>query len=158
MHANGLLVERLYASLNQHLSEPIAECYDDEATFRDIAFDLRGKADITAMWGMICDTDIETRFEVVTASEDSAVARVVDEYTFVETGRRVRNVIESRFCFRGGLIVQHVDLCDPHLWAAMALGGVPGFFAGRFRLLRSLKARSLLRDFKRRQSACFISL
>lgn len=149
MHANTQVVERLYTSLSRHIPTAMAECYDAAATFHDIAFDLRGKPKIAAMWEMICDTDIRTAFEVVNADNETAVAKVVDEYTFTETGRRVRNVIESRFRFRDGLIIEHVDSCDPRLWAAMALGGIPGFLAGRLRFLRSWKARSLLREFER---------
>src|SRR6516225_5802373 len=36
------------------------------------------------------------------AAENDGCVRLVDEYTFSETGRRVRNPIESRFQFRDG--------------------------------------------------------
>ena len=75
---------------------------------------------------------------------------LVDDYTFSDTGNPVHNVIESRFRFREGLIVQHTDVCDPRAWATMALGeGVPGFLAGRIRLMRSLKAGWKLWKFTR---------
>ena len=149
MTLNERLVSRLYTALKEHRPEQMAECYSDQASFRDIAFDLSNKREIVAMWSMICATDIRTTFEVLSASSDRVVARVVDEYTFTDTGRRVRNVIESRFLIRDSLIIEHFDQCDPRLWAAMALGGLPGFLAGRFRFLRSWKARALLRDFQK---------
>lgn len=43
MHTNGVLLERLYSSLDQHLPGEMAKCYDASAIFRDIAFDLQGK-------------------------------------------------------------------------------------------------------------------
>jgi hypothetical protein len=97
---------------------------------------------------MICEaTDIRAAFEVVHANEQEGRVNLVDDYTFTDTGRHVRNVIDSRFHFRDGLIVEHRDLCDAHAWGAMALGGVSGFLAGRIRLLRSLKANKLLDKF-----------
>lgn len=154
MHPNEQMVERLYTSLNGHLPGVMAECYHSAASFHDIAFDLRGKPEISAMWDMICTTtDIRASFEVVEAQNDTVIAKLVDEYTFAKTGRKVRNVIESRFRFQNGLIIEHIDSCDPHVWGSMAIGGISGFFAGRLRFLRSWKARGLLRDFERRRKA-----
>jgi hypothetical protein len=126
----------------------MADCYHPAATFHDIAFDLLGKEQIGSMWEMICGGDIRSRFEIVRADEATGAARVVDEYTFTDTGRRVRNEIESHFRFRDSLIIEHLDLCDARVWAAEALGGVDGFLAGRFRFLRAWKARAKLRNFQ----------
>src|SRR5262245_7902070 len=136
------LIERLYSALNRHDHETMASCYQDSATFRDIAFDLSGRTQIHAMWHMICVTDIRASFVVLNSTATSALVKLTDEYTFTDTGRRVRNEIHSQFQFVGGLIAEHVDDCDPHLWAAMAFGRTLGFVPGRVRLLRSLKARS----------------
>jgi len=139
------LLHRLFDSLNQHDHEAMADCYHPDATFHDIAFDLRGRDQIHAMWRMICAGDIHAKYKVVHAGEREGVVELTDEYTFRETGRRVRNSIESTFQFRDGLIVEHRDSCDARAWADMALGGVQGFLAGRFRFLRSRAARRLLR-------------
>jgi hypothetical protein len=45
------------------------------------------------------------------------------------------------------MIIEHRDYCDPRAWAAMALGGAVGFFAGRSHLLRSFKAKKMLQAF-----------
>ena len=127
----------------------MASCYHPDATFHDIAFDLKRRARIHGMWHMICErSDVKATFEVVHA--DDVVGRVdlVDEYTFSDTGRPVRNVIDSRFRFQDGLIAEHTDHCDAGTWATMALGeGVIGFLAGRIRLVRSFKANMKLRKF-----------
>ena len=151
MHANASLLRELYDSLNGHDHEAMIRCYHPEATFHDIAFDLRGTEEIHAMWRMICSGDIRATFDIVNADDRSGVVTVVDEYTFTDTGRRVRNPIESRFEFRDGRILHHSDSCDPRAWAAAALGGVSGFLAGRFRFLRAWKARSKLRAFVQAQ-------
>ena len=147
MHDNARLLHQLYESLNSHDYKSMAECYHPAATFRDIAFDLRGKEQIAALWRMICSGDIRTRFEVVRADEAAGAAKVVDEYTFTDTRRRVRNEIVSRFRFRDGLIVEHLDSCDARAWAGQALGGLAGFVAGRVRFVRARKARAKLRKF-----------
>ena len=150
MHSNVALLQRLYTSLNQRAAGLMAECYHPAATFHDIAFDLKDKDEIRAMWEMICSGDISTTFEVVSADDREGVVQLVDEYTFRETGRKVRNPIESRFRFQDGLIIEHRDTCDARAWAAAALGGVSGFLAGRLHFLRAWKARAMLRPFLRR--------
>lgn len=147
MHTNGNLVEQLYNSLNRHDYLAMADCYHPAAHFRDIAFDLKGRDQISAMWQMICSGDIRATFEVISADEASASANLVDEYTFTDTGRRVRNAIESRFRFQDGLIIEHLDSCDPRAWAAAAVGGVGGFVAGRLRSVRAWKAHAKLQRF-----------
>ena len=147
MNPNADLLEQLYSSLNRHRHAEMADCYHPEATFHDIAFDLQGKDQIRAMWHMICSGDLRATFEVVHADDGRGMAKVVDEYTFTDTGRRVRNQIESRFRFRDGLIIEHRDSCDARAWAAAALGGFGGFLAGRFRFLRAWKARAKLQRF-----------
>ena len=146
-HSNALLLQRLFSSLNRKDDKTMATCYHPKATFQDIAFKLKGKQDIHDMWRMICAGDIRATFEVVQADDETGRVRVVDEYTFSDTGRRVRNVIDSRFTFKDHLVVEHRDTCDPHEWAAMAMGGVRGFLAGRVGPLRRLKARRKLRKF-----------
>ena len=146
-HAYAELLQRLFAGLKLHDHEKMATCYHEQATFRDIAFDLRGRKTIHAMWHMISETDLRTTFHVTQANEQSGSVRLVDEYTFTSTGRRVRNVIDSRFRFENGLIREQQDSCDARLWGAMALGGVSGFLAGRLRPLRSHEARKLLQSF-----------
>ena len=145
MNCNAELLHRIFSNLNRHDHQEMANCYHPHAAFHDIAFDLRGKNQIHSMWRMICAGDIRATFEVVQASEQEGLVRLVDEYTFSETGRRVCNPVESRFRFRDGLIVEQRDSCDARAWATMALGGLSGFLAGRFRFLRSWKARSMLR-------------
>jgi ketosteroid isomerase-like protein len=147
MHRNETLLKQLYGSLNRHDAAAMAECYHPAATFHDIAFDLEGKEKIHAMWRMICSGDISSTFEVVRVDEREGVVKLVDDYTFTDTGRRVRNPIESRFEFRDGLIVEHRDSCDAKAWAAAALGGVKGFLVGRLHFLRARAARKKLQGF-----------
>jgi ketosteroid isomerase-like protein len=147
MHSNADLLKRLYSSLDRHDHQAMAKCYHPDARFRDIAFDLRGRKQIHAMWHMISRTDIAATFDVVHADGSAGRVNLRDNYTFSDTGRRVHNVIDSHFRFRDGLIVDHQDFCDARVWAAMALGGASGFLAGRLRILRASKAKAMLRAF-----------
>jgi ketosteroid isomerase-like protein len=146
MHPNTQLLTRLFAALSQHDHRSMAACYHPAATFHDIAFDLRTSKRIHAMWHMICEgSDITATVQSVHADDLQGRASVVDEYTFRDTGRPVRNVIDCRFRFKDGLIIEQTDTCDERAWAGLALGGITGFLAGRIRLLRSWKANGKLK-------------
>ncbi len=152
MHTNAVLLQRLFSSLNQHNHEAMAACYHSKASFTDIAFDLRGKQQIHAMWHMICQpddhtSDIHIMFNVIHADDRSGWVNLVDDYTFSSTRRKVTNVIDSHFCFEDGLIVKQHDFCDPRAWASMAVGGFSGFLAAQLHFLRSFKARRMLYRF-----------
>jgi SnoaL-like protein len=147
MHPNVDVLTRLFTALDRHDHAAMAGCYHDQATFSDIAFDLRGRKAIHAMWHMICEGDIRASFRIVGVDDLGAMVDVEDDYTFRAKGRRVHNVIQSRFRFRHGLIDQQVDACDARRWAAMALGGMSGFLAGRLGFLRRSKARKTLAAF-----------
>jgi SnoaL-like domain len=148
MHPNQVLLQRLFTALDQHDYPTMGSCYHADALFHDIAFKLEKRQCILGMWHMICEgTDIRATFEVVHANDQEGRVNLVDDYTFSDTGRHVHNVIDSRFRFQDGLTAEHKDSCDAHAWAAMALGGVSGFLAGRIRLLRSWKASQMLKKF-----------
>ena len=147
MHPNAALLQRLFRALDRHDHQTMASCYHPDATFRDIAFDLRGKRQIHSMWHMICEGDIRTSFKIDEVDDRTAFVTVVDDYTFRAKGRKVHNVIQSRFRFKDGSIVEQQDSCDTRKWASMAIGGVGGFLAGRISLLRVAKARRTLDTF-----------
>jgi ketosteroid isomerase-like protein len=162
MHPSAVLIEKLFGALDRHDPRAMAECYHSDAVFRYIAFSLRGKREIDAMWRMICGgrSNIRATCEVIEADDHTGRARVVDDYTFFESddsppssGRPVHNVIDSNFRFRDGLIIEHTDVCDAAEWGRMAIGGVRGFLAGQLRFLRSRKARQKLDAFLAKQSA-----
>jgi hypothetical protein len=154
MHTNVLLLQRLFTALDDHDHGAMAACYSPSATFSDIAFTLKGRGQIHEMWQMICEnTDIRATFEVLHADAVEGRVALVDHYTYTDTARTVRNVIDSRFRFQDGVIVQHDDHCDPRAWAGMAFPtGVRGFLAGRFRIVRSFAARRKLEAFRRQHA------
>jgi ketosteroid isomerase-like protein len=142
-HKNAVLLRRLFTSLQARDHSEMADCYAPAATFRDIAFDLHDRSEIHAMWRMVCTTTTVTvTIESIEADDHAGRARIVDDYTFSDTQRRVVNPIESRFRFENGRIVEHRDECDARRWADQAFGGVKGWLAGRIRLLARVRRRA----------------
>jgi ketosteroid isomerase-like protein len=147
MHANARLVEKLYTCLSRKDHQGMADCYHADATFEDIAFTLRGKAQIHAMWHMISETDLRASFKVGAVDGQRGAADLVDDYTFRDTGRPVHNVIRSAFRFRDGLIVEHHDFCSAMKWGIQALGPVKGVLSTLVPAKRRKKARDKLAKF-----------
>ena len=53
-HPNALVIERLFAALNQHDATAMAACYrEGKVIFHDIAFHFEEKPGIHDMWRMI---------------------------------------------------------------------------------------------------------
>jgi ketosteroid isomerase-like protein len=151
MPSNVELLRGLFKALNAHDHDAMANCYHEDARFRDIAFNLNGRKRIHAMWHLVCNTDIQATVGELSADEAIGRAVVVDVYTFSDTGRLVRNPINSGFQFRNGLIVEHNDECDPLNWARQAYGGIKGELIGRIGLLRRIgatrKIKQMLADY-----------
>jgi len=154
MHPNAQLLERLYTCLAARDGDGMAECYADDATFHDIAFDLKGKHRIHAMWDMVCHAEgFKAKFTVLDADDMHGTAEVVDDYFYhnksdrSDRRRPVHNVIRSEFQFKSGLIIQHEDTCDPRKWGWQALGLVKGTLTWLFPPLLKSKAKKKLDAF-----------
>ncbi len=123
MHANARLIESFYAAFARRDATAMTACYAPDARFHDPVFDLNG-AEIGAMWAMLCarGKDLTLEWRDVAADDAAGSAHWEPRYTFSATGRQVHNVIDSKFAFRAGLIVEQVDRFDLWRWSRMALG------------------------------------
>src|SRR5436190_14976662 len=120
--ANTALIRALYAAFARREGAAMAACYAPDARFSDPVFtDLRG-AEIGAMWTMLCGRAKSLEIRLVDASSegDGGRARWEADYPFAATGRTVHNVIDARFVFRDGRIVEHVDAFPLWKWTRMA--------------------------------------
>jgi ketosteroid isomerase-like protein len=118
------LIQRFYAAFAAHDGPAMAACYAPDAHFSDPVFvDLTGK-EPGAMWTMLTARadDLAVRLEDHSADGDTGTAHWLADYTFTQTGRKVHNDVRAAFRFRDGLIVDHVDTFDFHVWAKQALG------------------------------------
>ena len=132
-------IERLYAAFERLDAQAMAACYADEATFDDEAFALRGRAQIGAMWAMLCDAvkaQGRDAWKLELGAVTERTAHWEPTYRFSATGRVVRNVIDAEFEFdAAGLITRQRDRFDFWRWSRLALGA-PGLLLGWSPFLR----------------------
>jgi ketosteroid isomerase-like protein len=114
-------VQRLYESVKRGDAAAAAECYCDDASYRDIAFELKGKPDIAAMWRLVCSRDVRVEYCDIRTEDSHVKGYWVFHYKFHGT-RPVRNPMDSTFTFRDGKILVHHDHANRWKWAKQALG------------------------------------
>ena len=144
MHANQQTLEKFYSAFARLDPDTMAQCYAPDATFEDEAFSLRGHAQVTGMWRMLCSaTQAKGRdvwkltYSDLQADAGSGQAHWEADYRFSTTGRMVHNVIDGRFTFDPqGLIATHRDRFDFWAWSRQALG-MPGLLLGWTPFLRN---------------------
>ncbi len=137
-HPNAALIDRFYTAFAARDAGGMGACYADDVRFSDPVFPaLEGDA-ARGMWRMLCErgADLVVEHSGVRADDDAGEARWEAWYTFSATGRKVHNVIDARFRFADGRIVEHVDTFDFHRWSRQALGA-PGLLLGWTPMLRN---------------------
>ncbi|MDP3356858.1 MAG: nuclear transport factor 2 family protein [Polaromonas sp.] len=144
MHPHQQTLEKFYSAFVRLDSDTMAQCYAPDASFDDEAFSLRGHAQVTGMWHMLCSAtkakgrDVwKLEYSDIQADANSGQAHWEAWYRFSATGRMVHNVIDGRFTFnREGLIATHRDRFDFWAWSRQALG-TPGLLLGWTPFLRA---------------------
>ncbi|MFN1834644.1 nuclear transport factor 2 family protein [Balneola sp. MJW-20] len=131
MHPNEKLIHTLYSAFSKRDHTTMADCYHEEACFRDEVFELEGKEQVAGMWQMLCERgdDLKIQFSDITADAQTGSAHWVADYTFSQTGRKVQNSIAASFIFQNGLILEHTDSFDFWAWSNQSLG-FTGLFLG----------------------------
>jgi len=157
MNRNEQTLTKFYTAFQQKNYEAMGECYHDEATFRDEAFDLKTAAEVRGMWEMLCKRgkDMEMVFRDVKADEKTGSAHWEAHYTFSTSGRKVHNSINSAFTFKDGLILNQIDRFNFHRWSRQALG-TPGLLLGWTSFLQKKvrkNAMAGLREFLAKKEA-----
>jgi ketosteroid isomerase-like protein len=138
MHPNAALLQRFYQAFDRREAEAMAACYAPDIVFEDPAFGELHGAQVGDMWRMLCAraTDLSVGASDIVADESIGSAHWEAHYTFSQTGRLVHNIIDARFRFRDGLIVDHRDHFDFWRWSRQALGA-PGLILGWSGALRA---------------------
>lgn len=131
MNANEKTILRLYEGFQQKNYRQMGECYADSATFQDPVFNLKNGKEARAMWHYLVTNgkDLTVTFRDIKADDKTGSAHWEATYLFSGTGRKVHNVIEAKFKFENGKIVEHRDHFKFWKWTRMALGGT-GTFLG----------------------------
>ena len=143
MHPNQVTLEKFYNAFELLDWRTMATCYAPDAQFDDEAFSLRGHAQVSGMWRMLCETtqakalaDWKLVYSDVQANDKTGKAHWEADYRFSATGRLVHNAIDSVFTFdHQGLIATHRDSFSFWNWSRQALGA-PGLLLGWTPFLR----------------------
>ncbi len=118
------LIQSFYDAFGRRDAEAMVACYHGDVRFSDPVFpDLAGER-AGNMWRMLCGraADLKVEASAITADDSTGSAHWEAWYTFSATGRKVHNVIDARFRFRDGKIVEHRDSFPLWKWTRMALG------------------------------------
>jgi ketosteroid isomerase-like protein len=152
MKPNEQVVERLFMSLQRGDFQSAGDCYCDDSEFRDIAFNLKGKGDITSMWHLVCSKQTKVSFGDIKADDRSGSAHWVALYRFSKTDRQVHNEIASTFTFRDGKILVHHDQSNRWDWARQAFGILPAIPLTALPFILRWQAAKELNKFKENEA------
>lgn len=132
MTANEKKLVKLYSAFANADASAMSECYHPNITFHDPIFGLLKGENVSQMWKMLIDGNKE-RIKIDTsnikADEHTGSVQWTASYSYSKTNRKVINVIQARFHFHDGLIMEHTDYFDIWKWSKQALG-IKGFLFG----------------------------
>ncbi len=148
------IIHKFYQSFQELDPDGMVSCYHPEVVFEDPAFGVLNGEHAGNMWRMLCESQKGKNFSVsfteVYADEMSGQAHWEAYYTFSKTGRKVHNIIDAKFKFKDGLIIDHRDHFDLYKWSKQALG-MTGFligWTGYFRQKLNKQTNSLLKKYE----------
>jgi ketosteroid isomerase-like protein len=124
MYANIDLLERFYTAVQRSDIAAVRTCYSPNVLYSDPVFgELRGDRAVIR-WQMIFSREapLQMSFSDLAADHTTGSGRWEARITSTRTGREVRMVIDSRFRFAGGRILEHRDTFSVYRWSKMALG------------------------------------
>lgn len=125
MISNRQTIKKFYTAFQQSDVNNMVGLYHPEATFEDPVFGRLNRDEVIAMWQMLIERskgNLQIEFTDIITSEEKGSAEWIATYTFTQTNRPVRNVIQAAFEFKDGLIYKHTDTFDLWKWSKMALG------------------------------------
>jgi ketosteroid isomerase-like protein len=118
------LITNFYTAFQNKDWKTMQACYHNDVVFSDPVFqNLKGK-EAFAMWHMLVEAgkDLRLEFKDAKANEQEGSCHWEAHYSFSRTGRKVHNIIDAKFKFKDGKIIEHNDTFDLWRWTRMALG------------------------------------
>ena len=130
------VIHQFYDSFSKMDAEGMVNCYHEDIKFEDPAFGKLHGEHAKNMWRLLCASakDLSIEASDFQATNDVGSAHWEAHYTFSQTERKVHNIIEAKFKFKEGKIIEHIDSFNLHSWATQAMGfkgwllGGTGFF------------------------------
>jgi ketosteroid isomerase-like protein len=121
---NQQLLITFYTAFQNKDWKAMQACYHNDVVFSDPVFqNLKGK-EAFAMWHMLVEAgkDLRLEFKNAKANDQEGSCHWEAYYSFSRTGRKVHNIIDAKFKFKDGKIIEHIDTFDLWRWSRMALG------------------------------------
>ena len=143
-------IQRFYECLTRNDATRMAECYCDDATFHDMAFDLRGKENIAAMWRFEVHRGLVVTFRDIRTEGLEVKGHWACDYKF-QGKNEVHNEIESTFTLRDGKILTHRDDADRWAWAKQALDFPKNVAVMVAPILLRWEAEKQLKEFREKE-------
>lgn len=128
MNVNQQTIQLFYSSFQNLDVEGMKKCYHPNIHFSDPVFPSLNGKEPGAMWSMLIDSLKKNKnawqcvCKNIIANEVEGSCRWEAHYNFSATGRKVHNIIEAKFKFQDGKIIEHTDRFDFYRWARMAFG------------------------------------
>lgn len=121
------VVTTFYNAFKAKDYKTMASLYAINAIFNDEVFQNLTGFEVGKMWEMLVKSgkDMTVDYEVLDTGKNTAKVRWIANYTFSKTGRKVRNVVTSRFEIEDGKIITQTDTFSFSKWSKQALGFVP---------------------------------
>jgi ketosteroid isomerase-like protein len=145
-------VQRVYESIKRGDAATAAECYCDDAAYEDLAFELKGKPEIAAMWRLVCSRGVKVEYRDIRTEGHEIKGHWVFDYKFRGTNP-VHNEMDSTFVFRDGKILVHHDHASRWTWAKQALGVPEGALVTILPSILRREAREELDTFIKNEQA-----
>jgi|TARA_R100000479_G_scaffold51000_3_gene24098 limonene-1,2-epoxide hydrolase len=127
------IIEQFYQAFENLDAERMVETYHDDVTFEDPAFGVLRGEKAKNMWRMLCSSQQGKDFKVKTThieyTPEKGTARWEAYYTFGKKQRKVHNVINAKFEFKDGKIINHLDRFNLYKWSKQSMG-ITGFLLG----------------------------
>jgi ketosteroid isomerase-like protein len=128
MNTNQQTIQSFYASFQNLDVEGMKKCYHPNIHFSDPVFPSLNGKEAGAMWSMLIENLKKNKdtwqcvCKNIVANETEGSCRWEAHYNFSATGRKVINIIDAKFKFQDGKIIEHTDTFDFYRWARMAFG------------------------------------
>jgi hypothetical protein len=132
---NETVIRKFYSCFQSLDYQGMQACYHPDIRFADPVFPYLKEKDAGAMWHMLTETlkkdNSPWSLTVSNVQVDllEGSCRWEAQYVFSLTGKMIHNVIDAKFKFHQGLIIEHTDYFNFYRWARMAFG-VKGIMLG----------------------------
>ncbi|MBC8883124.1 nuclear transport factor 2 family protein [Flavobacterium piscinae] len=153
MHTSHNLILKFYDSFSKLDADNMISCYHPKVTFKDPAFGNLNYQEVCTMWRMLIEKsngNLTIEFSNIKVTKKSGKAKWIATYTFSQTNRKVKNIIQAKFKFKDGLIISHNDSFNFWFWSGMALGwkgyllGWTPFFRNKVRQQANLSLKKYM--------------